>query len=97
MNVQKDGDVIKVYFPKNRIKQFRQKAGLTQKQLGDMIHCSPQSISGFERGDISIRLDYCLAICLSLNATLDEIFWTFPDNIHQIIQHNKQTNLRKNA
>ncbi len=64
-----------ISIPGNRIREFRVRKNMTQKMLAKRIHCSPQSISGFERGVLPIRLDYCYAICLALDATLNDIFW----------------------
>lgn len=47
----------------NNVRRFREKSGLTQKELGEKVGVSRQAINAIENGkfDPSIRLAYYLA------------------------------------
>jgi len=59
---------------KNRIKELREKHGLTQKQLGEKTGVSRQAINAIETGkfDPSIWLAYDLAQLF--NMSIEEVF-----------------------
>jgi transcriptional regulator with XRE-family HTH domain len=53
----------------NRIKQLRKMLGLTQKEIGDTLSCSPSLIGGIERGErlLNRRLSLLLTRAFSVN------------------------------
>ena len=59
---------------KNRVKEFREVTGLTQKELGEKVRVSRQAINAIETGkfDPSIWLAYDLA--KYFNVRIEEIF-----------------------
>ena len=58
----------------NRMKAARILAGLTQKELADMIGLNVQSIYRIEMGIFDPSLKTCRKICRALDVTLDQIF-----------------------
>lgn len=68
-------ETVKVRVFPNRIRKYRKEQHMTQKELADKIFVVPQLVSKFEKGQAPIKLDYCIAICLALGTTLDEMFW----------------------
>lgn len=63
-----------------RIRYFRKKKGLTQRQLGEMIGKSNNTISNYETGIISPEQDALFAITRALDCTLDDLFPPPGDN-----------------
>ncbi len=59
---------------KNRVKEFREKAGLTQKELGEKVGVSRQAVHAVETGkfDPSIWLAYDLAKYFEIR--IEELF-----------------------
>lgn len=59
---------------KNRVKELREKQGLTQKQLGEQVGVSRQAINAIEvnKFDPSIWLAYDLACFFEI--TIEELF-----------------------
>ena len=58
----------------NRVKEFREKLGLTQKELGEKVGVSRQAIIAIETGkfDPSIWLAYDL--CKLFGVSIEELF-----------------------
>jgi Predicted transcriptional regulators len=48
---------------------------MTQQQLADTVGVTRQTINLIEKGNYNPSLKLCLAICYSLNKTLDNLFW----------------------
>ena len=48
---------------------------MKQADLADAIGVTRQTISLIESGNYNPTLNLCLAICKTLNKTLDELFW----------------------
>ena len=63
---------------KNRVRELRTEAGMTQQQLADLVGVSRQTINAIEKGDYNPTIRLCIAICRALNRTLDELFWEEP-------------------
>lgn len=59
---------------KNRVRELREQAGLTQRQLGERVGVSRQAINAIETGkfDPSIWLAYDLAQLF--NSTIEQVF-----------------------
>lgn len=74
-----------------KIKEFRKAAGLTQKDLGDMVGASPVSISFYENGiqspDVNMLKKLADALCTSVDALVEhnqilgDEEWEFRENI----------------
>lgn len=58
----------------NRIKTYRTKLGLTQRQLADRAKTSQQQIQRIESGTIAARLDLAGRICRALEQPMDKVF-----------------------
>ena len=52
---------------------------LTQQGLADAIGVSRQTISAIEKGDYNPTINLCIAICKTLDKTLDQLFWESED------------------
>lgn len=59
----------------NRIKLARVERNLTQQELADAVGVTRQTISLIEKGKYNPTLKLCLAICRTLNKTLNDLFW----------------------
>ncbi|MFT8363037.1 MAG: helix-turn-helix transcriptional regulator [Sporolactobacillus sp.] len=59
----------------NRIKLARVAWDLTQEALAERIGVTRQTISLIEKGKYNPTLKLCLAICHTLDKTLDDLFW----------------------
>ena len=58
-----------------RVKSARAALDMSQQQLADAVGVSRQTINAIEKGDYNPTIKLCLAICKTLNRTLDELFW----------------------
>lgn len=58
-----------------RLKAARAAMDLSQEALAQMVGVSRQTINAIEKGDYNPTIKLCLAICHTLNKTLDELFW----------------------
>jgi putative transcriptional regulator len=62
--------------PKNyKMKLARIELGLTQEDLAEQIGVTRQTIGLIEAGKYNPSIRLCIDICLSLNKTLDDLFW----------------------
>lgn len=59
----------------HRLKLARVEKGLNQAELAKLVGVSRQTISLIESGDYNPTLNLCIAICKTLDKTLDELFW----------------------
>ena len=53
---------------------YRKKAGLTQKQLADMIGVKNTAVSNWESGNNSIDIDTLCSVCDVFGITLNDIY-----------------------
>ena len=58
-----------------RLKSARAALDMSQQQLADAGGVSRQTINAIEKGDYNPTIKLCIAICKTLNKTLDELFW----------------------
>ena len=58
-----------------RLKSARAALDMSQQQLADAVGVSRQTINAIEKGDYNPTIKLCIAICKTLNRTLDELFW----------------------
>lgn len=58
-----------------RLKAARAAKDLSQQALAEAVGVSRQTINGIEKGDYNPTIKLCLAICRTLDKTLDELFW----------------------
>ena len=57
------------------LKSARAALDMSQQQLADAVGVSRQTINAIEKGDYNPTIKLCIAICKTLNKTLDELFW----------------------
>lgn len=60
---------------KNRIKDERQNAGLSQGELADLVGVSRNTISSIETGQFSPTAKLALILCIALNKKFEELFF----------------------
>lgn len=58
-----------------RIKEEREKAGLTQERFAELIGLGPKSVSAFERGTVGISFTTLKKICQVLSISSDQILF----------------------
>ena len=58
-----------------RLKSARASLDMSQQQLADAVGVSRQPINAIEKGDYNPTIKLCIAICKTLDKTLDELFW----------------------
>ena len=62
----------------SRIRQARDRAGLTQEQLAERIGVSRTAIARYESGEIEPKLHNLAAIAVALNVSCDELLGIRP-------------------
>ena len=60
---------------KNRLKEYRNEAGLSQSQLAEMVGVSRNTISSIETGQFNPTAKLALIICIALDKKFEEIFY----------------------
>lgn len=60
---------------KNRIKEARQNAGLSQGELAQLVGVSRNTISSIETGQFSPTAKLALIICIALDKKFEELFY----------------------
>ena len=60
---------------KNRIKEERQKAGLSQGELAQLVGVSRNTISSIETGQFNPTAKLALILCIALNKKFEELFY----------------------
>ena len=58
-----------------RLKAARAAMDLSQQQLAEAVGVSRQTINAIEKGDYNPTIKLCIAICRTLDKTLDDLFW----------------------
>ncbi|MBQ7492112.1 MAG: helix-turn-helix transcriptional regulator [Clostridia bacterium] len=60
---------------KNRLAEFRQRAGMSQAQLAEMVGVSRNTISSIETGQFSPTAKLALILCISLDKKFEDLFY----------------------
>ena len=60
---------------KNRLKEFRTEAGLSQTQLAEMVGVSRNTISSIETGQFNPTAKLALVLCVALDKQFEELFY----------------------
>ena len=58
-----------------RMKMARVECDLSQEQLAEAVGATRQTIGMIESGKYNPSLNLCVAICIALNKTLNDLFW----------------------
>ena len=60
---------------KNRIKETREKQGLSQAKLAQIVGVSRNTISSIETGQFSPTAKLALILCIALDRKFEELFY----------------------
>ena len=60
---------------KNRLKEYRQGASLTQTQLAEIIGSSKNTISSIETGQFCPTAYLAALLCIALNCKFEDLFY----------------------
>ncbi|MBR5947168.1 MAG: helix-turn-helix transcriptional regulator [Clostridia bacterium] len=60
---------------KNRLKEYRTEAGLSQQQLADLVGVSRNTISSIETGQFNPTAKLALILCIALDKKFEELFY----------------------
>jgi putative transcriptional regulator len=60
---------------KNKLKEYRQKAGMTQTQLAQEVGSSKNTISSIETGQFCPTAYLAYLLCLALDCKFEELFY----------------------
>lgn len=58
-----------------KIKLARIEKDMTQEQLAEQVGVTRQTIGLIEAGKYNPTLNLCIAICVALDKTLNDLFW----------------------
>lgn len=72
---------------KNRIKEYRQKLGLSQSKLAELVGTTQNTISSLETGQYSPTAFLSGLICKALGVTWEECFYYEIDNNDKKEEH----------
>lgn len=74
-------------FAGNKLKEFRKKKKLTQKQLGEIIDKSDNTISNYEKGLIALNQDVLFSLAKALDVKVDDFFPQnyMSESLHQAV------------
>lgn len=71
---------------KNRVREFRQAAGMTQQQLADRVYVSARTIISLEKGQYNPSLMLAYRLALVFGTTIEDLY---------CLQENKQLEDKK--
>lgn len=60
---------------KNRLKEARSEAGLSQTQLAEMVGVSRNTISSIETGQFNPTAKLALILCIALDKKFEDLFY----------------------
>ena len=60
---------------KNRLKEFRTEAGLSQAQLAEMVGVSRNTVSSIETGQFNPTAKLALVLCIALDKKFEDLFY----------------------
>lgn len=60
---------------RNRLREVRREKNLSQQELADMVGVSRNTIGSIERGEFNPTTKLALIICISLDKTVEELFY----------------------
>lgn len=65
---------------KNRLKEYREKQGLSQQKLAESVGTTRQTIIAIEKGTFSPTARLAYLLCLSLDVKFEDLFYFEQDN-----------------
>ena len=60
---------------KNRVREYRQKQGLSQGALSQLVHTTRQTIIAIENGTFSPTAKLAYLLCLALDVKFEDLFY----------------------
>lgn len=60
---------------KNRLKDARSEAGISQSELADMVGVSRNTISSIETGQFNPTAKLALVLCIALDKKFEDLFY----------------------
>ena len=60
---------------KNRLREYRARAGLSQTQLAELVGVSRDTISSIETGQFNPTAKLALILCIALDKKFEELFY----------------------
>ena len=60
---------------KNRVREARKEAGLSQGELADMVGVSRNTVSSIERGQFNPTAKLALILCIALEKKFEDLFF----------------------
>lgn len=85
-------DRIKDNISKNIVK-YREKAGLSQKDLAKLLETTPSRISNWEQGANCPTMDMLIKVCDVLNISINDIYGIYPDS-EIMLSYDEQEHIR---
>lgn len=76
--MRNEGETIKKNISKNIVK-YREKAGLSQKELANLLKITPSRISNWEQGANCPTIDILFDVCKILNVSINDIYGIYPN------------------
>lgn len=68
---------------KNRLAALRKQRNFSQKELGDLLKVSRQTIISIEKGKYNPSLDLAFKIAYIFQCSIEEIFFYEEEHIHE--------------
>ena len=72
---------------KNRLKEARVEAGLSQAQLAEMVGVSRNTISSIETGQFNPTAKLALILCIALDKKFEELFYSHDMLSKKVLQY----------
>ncbi len=88
-----NGEDVKSNITKNIIK-YREKAGLSQKELAKILNISPSRISNWEQGSNCPNIEILFEVCKVLNVSINDIYGVYPD-ANVMLSYAEQEHIKK--
>lgn len=82
-------DSIKKNISQN-ITKYREKAGLSQKELAARLNTSPSRVSNWEQGANCPTIDMLFDVCKILNISINDIYGVYPETNTKLTYDEKQ-------
>ena len=75
---------------KNRLKEAKAEAKLSQQQLADMVGVSRNTISSIETGQFNRTAKLALILCIALDKRFEDLFYLKIDRISKVLINEPQ-------
>ena len=71
----------------NKLREFRKKAGLTQKEVADCLDVTESQYSRLEAGNRRLHIDDAVKLARLFGTTLNDIFLPINMTKRQVVRH----------